>query len=131
MSSDLEFLQGRLRHLESEKHGLEISLERSKNSLRQATAELAEKEEAIYLSRIADRFPSRGKTMSSLETVVQEKQSLEQRMQQLEKAEARKRTQAMLLCHAVEELRNDLHAELATSESMSVVSSSISDISIA
>ena len=123
----MRYVDSVLGKLHSQREELERRLSEANEVLTLRQSRQAENEEAMYLAKIADRFPARNATVSSLEYASQEIADLRDNLEDLEKAQARKRTHAKLLCHAVEELRQDLEGDIGQSMD---VSSSISDISM-
>ena len=123
----MRYVDGILGKLHGQREELQGRLEHSKEVLEAKLSARAENEEAMYLARIAEKFASRKTTALSLESVSQEIAFLSDKLEALDKGHARKKTHAMLLCHAVEELRNELETDVGQSMD---VSSSISDISM-
>ena len=118
-------------NLHAQREQLERRVFESSRDLEGAKNRELDKQEAVYLAKIAEKFPVRKITVSSLEAANEENAFLNEKLGILEKREKRKRTNAILLCHAVEELRIDLESEISTKTTAESFSSNISDISIA
>jgi len=130
MKGDVKFVEHVITGLHANRQALEVRLEESSAALVEANRGLVEREEAVYLCKIAERLPSVKTTSASLESAKLENAFLQDRIGDLDRAQQRRRTKAVLMCHAIEELRGDLESEMVKADdSMSV--SNVSNISVA
>ena len=127
--SDFDVARNTLNRLHAERQEAERRVQESARNLELAKAQRVEQQEAFYLAKIAVRFPSRSVTSSALESATLENSFLQEKIQEIDTMLTRKRNLATLMCHAMDDLKEEMNAE-DRDERMSV-SSNISDISVA